>query len=257
MEIPAPSAPVRDEAAGIQARELSKAFADVLAVDGVSFQVVPGEIYGLLGPNGAGKTTTLRMLGGLIQPTGGSASVCGHDVQREPRQARRALSFQTGSTGLYERLTPREILEYFGRLYDVPRPRLARRIAELTERFDMARLMGRRCGSLSTGEKQRVSLARALVHDPPVLILDEPSSGLDVVASRFVAEVLSDSRDRGRAILLSTHYMAEAELLCDRIGLLHQGRLLREGEPDALRAELQVRSLEEVFLRLIRGEEAP
>jgi len=251
---PPPAAP------GILAQDLSKAFGEVLAVDGVSFQVVPGEIYGLLGPNGAGKTTTLRMLGGLIQPTGGSATICGFDVQREPQQARRSLSFQTGSTGLYERLTPREILAYFGRLYDMPRPRLEQRIAELTERFDMARLMGRRCGSLSTGEKQRVSLARALVHDPPVLILDEPSSGLDVVASRFVAEVLSDSRDRGRAILLSTHYMAEAELLCDRIGLLHRGRLLREGEPDALRAELKARSLEEVFLRLIgtvEREDAP
>ena len=160
----------------------------------------------------------------------------------------------TGSTGLYERLTPAEVLRYFGQLYGVPRQKLEERIEELAEMFQMGRVMRRRCGNLSTGEKQRVSLARALVHDPPVLILDEPTSGLDVLASRFVADVIRKTRDRGRAILLSTHYMAEAELLCDRIGLVHEGQLLTEETPAELRERMEARSLEEAFLKLIDQE---
>ncbi len=239
---------------GIQASGLIKSFSDTLAVYDISFEVSPGEIYGLLGPNGAGKTTTLRMLAGLMRPTAGTATICGHDVQEQPLEAKALLSFVTGSTGLYERLTPAEVLRYFGQLYGVPRQKLERRIEELAEMFQMTRLMRRRCGNLSTGEKQRVSLARALVHDPPVLILDEPTSGLDVLASRFVADVIRQTRDRGRAILLSTHYMAEAELLCDRIGLVHEGHLLTEETPTELRERMEARSLEEAFLKLIDQE---
>jgi sodium transport system ATP-binding protein len=239
---------------GIQASGLIKSFSDSLAVFDISFTVNPGEIYGLLGPNGAGKTTTLRMLAGLMRPTAGTATICGHDVQEQPLEAKALLSFVTGSTGLYERLTPTEVLRYFGQLYGVPRQKLESRIEELAEMFQMTRLMHRRCGNLSTGEKQRVSLARALVHDPPVLILDEPTSGLDVLASRFVADVIRQTRDRGRAILLSTHYMAEAELLCDRIGLVHEGHLLTEETPNELRERMEARSLEEAFLKLIDQE---
>ena len=239
----------------VVAERLTKAFSEVRAVDGVSFQVNDGEIYGLLGPNGAGKTTTLRMIAGLMRPDAGRALIAGRDVQRDPLQARALLAFQTGSTGLYERLTPREVVAYFGRLYGLDEQRLEQRIEELAGTLGIEHLMARRCGSLSTGERQRVSLARALVHDPPALILDEPTAGLDVVASRFVADVVTGARARGKAILLSTHYMAEAELLCDRIGLMHQGRLLREGSPEALKQEQEARSLEEAFLRLITGGE--
>jgi len=237
----------------IAADELSKHFLGTLAVDQLTFQVEAGEVYGLLGPNGAGKTTTLRMLAGLMRPSAGRATICGHDVQREPRRAKRSLAFQTGSTGLYERLTPEETLGYFGRLYGMEPAAITARVAQLSAQLGLGRLQGRRCGTLSTGERQRVSLARALVHDPPVLILDEPTAGLDVMASRFVADVVREARDRGKAILLSTHYMAEAELLCDRIGLLHRGRLLREGSPAELKAERSARSLEEAFLQLINA----
>jgi sodium transport system ATP-binding protein len=238
----------------ILVEELSKVFGGSLAVAGVSFRVAPGEVYGLLGPNGAGKTTTLRMLAGLMRPSGGRAAICGHDIEQQPHEAKRNLGFQTGSTGLYERLTPPEVLTYFGRLFGVERTALRSRVEELIETLGVGRLRARRCGSLSTGEKQRVSLARAMVHDPQVLIFDEPTAGLDVVASRFVADVVTRARERGRAVLLSTHYMAEAELLCDRIGLLHHGRLLREGTPEELKAEQGARSLEEAFLRLITEE---
>jgi ABC-type Na+ transport system ATPase subunit NatA len=249
-------------AVGILARELSKRFdpGGPPAVDALSFEVAAGEVYGLIGPNGAGKTTTLRMLAGLMQPTGGEARIHGHRVATEGERARAALGFLTGSTGLYARLTVRELLHYFGALYGLERPAIARRVDELAGLLQFAPLLDRRCAGLSTGERQRVSLARAVLHDPEVLILDEPTAGLDVVASRFVADFVREARARGRAILFSTHYMTEAELLCDRIGLLHAGRLIWEGAPAALKAELEASSLEDAFLRLLertRAAESP
>jgi sodium transport system ATP-binding protein len=241
---------------GIVARELSKIFGDdVAAVVALDLEIRPGEIYGLIGPNGAGKTTTLRMLAGLMQPTSGSAAICGFNVVDDGAAAKRALGFLTGTTGLYARLTPRELLLYFGRLYGLAPDAARQRTDELAELLQFVPQLDRRCDALSTGQRQRVSLARAMMHDPRVLILDEPTAGLDVLASRFVADFIRAARARDRAILFSTHYMAEAELLCDRIGLLHRGRLLREGTPAALRAELDARSLEEAFLRLIDRQE--
>ena len=213
---------------------LAKTFGERRAVDGLSLQVPAGEIYGLLGPNGAGKTTALRMIAGLLVPSSGQVQVMGLDVAAEPEAAKAQLGFLTGSTGLYGRLTAREVLTFFGRVYGMPRPAIARRIDELVaERLRIEPLLDRRCEGLSTGEKQRVSLARAVLHDPPVLVLDEPTNGLDVLASRFLRDLVRAERDRGKAIIFSTHYLAEAELLCDRIGLLHRGRLLREGTPAA------------------------
>ncbi len=241
---------------GIVAHNLCKLFAGVEAVRELNLQVNPGEIYGLMGPNGAGKTTSLRMLAALMQPSSGSATVCGHDVALDPDQAKAHLGFLTGSTGLYARLTVVELLTYFGRLCGYPEDRLPGRINELLGDLHVTHLRGRLCGKLSTGEKQRVSLARATIHDPPVLILDEPTSGLDVLASRFVADFIRRCRDRGRAILFSTHYMTEAELLCDRVGLLFSGRLIWEGTPADLRAEQQATSLEEAFLKLIEADAA-
>ena len=206
---------------------LVKSFGATAAVAGLSFTVAPGEIYGLLGPNGAGKTTTLRILAGILVPTTGSARVAGIDVARDPLAVRRRLGFLTNTTGLYPRLSGRELLGYFARLHGMSRDATAARIDALVAALDAGAVLDRRCESLSTGERQRdVDRARRASHDPDVLILDEPTAGLDVLASRFLRDFVRAERDRGKAVLFSTHYLAEAELLCDRIGLLHRGRLL-------------------------------
>jgi sodium transport system ATP-binding protein len=238
--------------------QLHKVFGRATAVDDLSFSVAEGEIYGLLGPNGAGKTTALRVLAGLLAPTGGSAHITGIDVSEAPREAQRRLGFLTGTTGLYGRLTGREVLTYFGRLQGMSADRIAARVDELSRALDLGGMLDKRCEALSSGQKQRVSVARAVLHDPPVLILDEPTVGLDVLASRFLRDYVRAERARGKAIVFSTHYLAEAELLCDRIGLLYRGRLLAEGTPAALRARAGgASSLEEAFLRLVEQTESP
>lgn len=242
-----------DGAASIVANRLSRAFGVVVAVRDVSFTVAPGEVYGLLGPNGAGKTTTLRMLATLLRPSEGTATVAGFDVVADPLEVRRRLGYLTGDTGLYARLTPVEVLRYFGRLHDLPRATREARIVSLVDALGIGAFRDRHCGRLSTGERQRVSIARALLHDPPVLILDEPTSGLDIVASQFILERLRDERARGKAILFSSHVMAEAELLCDRIGVIHGGRLLAEAPTAALREAHGARSLAEAFLAIVRA----
>jgi sodium transport system ATP-binding protein len=245
-------------AAGVTASHLTKRFGAALAVDDLSFTVAPGEIYGLLGPNGAGKTTTLRVLAAILTPTSGHAELAGVDVARDPQAARRQLGFLTGTTGLYARLTGRELLRYFGRLHGLPDDRIAERTRLLAGILDLAPILDRRCEALSTGQRQRLSVARAVLHDPAVLILDEPTVGLDVLASRFLRDFVRGERDRGKAVIFSTHYLAEAELLCDRIGLLHRGRLLAEGSPAELRARAgDATSLEEAFLRLVAGLAEP
>jgi sodium transport system ATP-binding protein len=239
---------------GVTAFHLTKRFGASLAVDDLSFTVACGEIYGLLGPNGAGKTTTLRVLAAILAPTTGRAELAGVDVARDPQAARRRLGFLTGSTGLYARLTGRELLRYFGRLHGMPAAAIAERTALLARVLDLDPILDRRCEALSTGQRQRLSVARAVLHDPAVLILDEPTVGLDVLASRFLRDFVRGERDRGKAVIFSTHYLAEAELLCDRIGLLHRGRLLAEGSPAELRARAGgATSLEEAFLRLVAG----
>jgi sodium transport system ATP-binding protein len=237
--------------------ELTKAFGRFRAVDGLSLAVPGGEIYGLLGPNGAGKTTALRMLAGLLAPSSGHVRLMGIDVGTQPQRAKAKLGFLSASTGLYARLSARELLVYFGRVNGMSDPVIARRLEVLTTALDLGRVLDRRCEGLSTGEKQRVSLARAVFHDPPVMILDEPTSGLDVLASRFLRDFVRAERDHGKAIIFSTHYLAEAELLCDRIGLLFRGRLLREGTPGALRAEASAATLEEAFLTFVGLTEGP
>jgi sodium transport system ATP-binding protein len=237
---------------GVSALHLTKRFGAALAVDDLSFTVAAGEIYGLLGPNGAGKTTTLRVLAAILTPTSGRAELAGVDVAREPQAARRKLGFLTGSTGLYARLTGRELLRYFGRLHGLSDVSIAARTELLARALDLDGILDRRCEALSTGQRQRLSVARAVLHDPAVLILDEPTVGLDVLASRFLRDFVRAERDRGKAVIFSTHYLAEAELLCDRIGLLHKGRMLAEGSPVALRARAGgASSLEEAFLRLV------
>lgn len=228
----------------------SKSFGAVRAVVELSLSISGGEIYGLLGPNGAGKSTALRLLAGLLAPSHGQALVAGYAT--DSIQAKQRLGYLSSGTGLFGRLTPRELLAYFGGLYGLPTRMHRDRLNLLVHALALEDILDRRCEVLSTGERQRVSIARAVLHDPPVLILDEPTSGLDVLASRFLRDFVRDERNRGKAVLFSTHYLAEAELLCDRIGFLHHGRLIAEGTPAQIRGEKG--SLEEAFLALVDGQ---
>ncbi len=223
---------------GLDARTLGKRFGNVVAVDDVSVTVQPGEIVGLLGPNGAGKTTTLRMLAGILSPDRGRVLVDGLDVHAEPIAAKRRIGFLSGDTQLYQRLTPREVLAYFGQLYELDPATIETRSRTLIAELDMVAYADRPCGTLSSGQKQRANVARAFLHAPPVLILDEPTNALDVVSGQFIVQAIRQARDAGRAVLFSTHIMGEAEYLCDRIVLIHQGRVVDAGPL----ADLLVRS---------------
>ncbi|MGH7162762.1 MAG: ATP-binding cassette domain-containing protein [Planctomycetota bacterium] len=241
----------------IVAQGLSKVFHDPRrgglfhAVDHVSFTCRPGRIFGLLGPNGAGKTTTLRVLATTLVPSDGTATVEGHDVVREPERARASLGFCTGATGVYERLTPRETVTYFGRLYGMDGEALAARVAELVELLDMRSFVDTPNARLSSGMRQKVSLARTIVHDSPVLVFDEPTASLDVLVARAVAEFIAACRARGRTVLLSTHIMAEVEKLCDDVAILHRGKILDAGTLAEVKARRGRDSIEDVFFSLI------
>jgi sodium transport system ATP-binding protein len=221
------------------------------AVNGLSFGVEEGTIYGLLGPNGAGKTTTLRMLSGLMSPTSGSARLAGFDVATQPDQVKRVLGFLTANTGLYQRLNPRELLMYFGQLHGMEAEPARARADFLITKLGIGDFSKLRCGALSTGQKQRVNIARALVADPPVLIMDEPTLGLDVLSNRVILEFIRRERDAGKTIILSTHYLDEAETMCDKIGLLHNGKLVAEGDLTTLQAMSGEERLSNIFLKLI------
>lgn len=235
---------------------LVRHFGDVRAVDGVSFTVSGGEIFGLLGPNGAGKTTCLRMLVTLLQPDAGAATICGFDTREAPEEVRKRVGYQTGDTQLYERLTPVEFLRYFADLSGMKRAASGARIAELATLLDFESYRDRACGTLSTGQKQRVSIARALLHDPPVIILDEPTSGLDIISANFIVEFLEQKRREGHAIVFSTHIMGEAELLCDRIGVIHRGRLQVVDTPEGLLRRTGASSLTRAFVQLVAEADA-
>jgi sodium transport system ATP-binding protein len=241
----------------IEAVGLRKVYVDpkrgrVEALCGLNLDCRRGEIYGMLGPNGAGKTTTLRVLATLLAPSSGTARVDGVDVAADPLEVRRRIGFLSGTTGLYPRLTPRETLAYFGRLHGIAQPGLSQRIESLLERFDMREYADARCESLSTGQKQKVSIARAVLHDPPVLILDEPTTGLDVLASSAMIEFIESRRTAGTCVLFSTHVLSEAERLCDRIGVIFRGRLLAAGTLPELSELTGKRWLADIFLELVR-----
>lgn len=223
------------------------------AVDHLSFQVVSGEVYGLLGPNGAGKTTTLRMILGLLVPDSGYAEVDGVRTADDPIAVKARLGFVSANDGVYPWLSVREMLLYFGDLYDVDPDVAEHRCEELTSLMGITNLLDRRAGTLSTGQRQRVTLVRGLIHDPPVMLLDEPTRGLDVVGVQTIFEYINHLRDLGKAVVVCTHRLDEAERLCDRFGLLHQGRLTYEGNMMELRASTGREHLVEMFIDLMRG----
>jgi len=240
----------------IEARSLSKRFQDkkrgeIRAVDNVSFTCQPGKIYSLLGANGAGKTTTLRMLATILEPTDGTAVICGHDVIEEPEKVRANVGFLSTATALYPRLTAQELVEYFGRLNGLDELTLKKRVDDIFNRLDMNGFRDRRCDKLSTGMKQKTSIARTLVHDPPVMIFDEPTTGLDVMTARTIITFISDCRDRGKAIIFSTHIMSEVERLCDHLGIIHDGKLLAHGTVPELRAKYGEHNLEEIIVKVV------
>ena len=225
------------------------------AVDGLSFTVPKGYIYGLLGPNGAGKTTTLRMLSGLMSPTSGRAVLAGYNVATEPDGVKRVLGFLTANTGLYQRLSARELLVYFAKLHGLSSQAAAARADYMIDWLGIGTFAEIRCGALSTGQRQRVSIARALIADPQVLIMDEPTLGLDVISNRIILEYIRRERDEGKTIILSTHYLDEAESLCDKIGLLFDGKLVAEGNLAELQAVSGEAHLSDIFLKLIHADE--
>ena len=220
------------------------------AVSDVSFRCLPGEVYALLGPNGAGKTSTLRMIATTLTPTSGTLRVAGHD-RSAAASIRASIGFLTGNTAPYGRLTAREVVTYFGRLFGLPDERIAARVAALATTLRMEEFLDRRCDKLSQGQKQKVSIARTIVHDPPVLILDEPTAGLDVLAARAIIDLVKGCRTAGKTVLFSTHVMREAEKLADRVGVLFEGRLVREGTPAELVAATGAIDLEEAFLAIV------
>ena len=240
----------------IHVQQLTKHYADLrrgklVALDGISFDARPGEIYGLLGPNGAGKTTALRIISTVLRPTGGSVTVAGADVLTQPSQVRRQIGFMSANTGVYDRMTAWEIVEYFGRLHGLDDETLKGRMEHLFQRLQMNEIRDLLGAKMSTGMKQKVSIARALVHDPPVLIFDEATSGLDVLVARALLKTVAELREQGKCVLFSTHIMREAEKLCDRLAIVHRGQILAEGGLDELRDRYAQPDLEELFFQLI------
>jgi sodium transport system ATP-binding protein len=240
----------------IEARGLCKHFQDkkrgqIRAVDNVSFTCQPGKIYGLLGANGAGKTTTLRLLATILEPTDGTAVVCGYDVVEQPEKVRANVGFLSTATALYPRLSAQELVEYFGRLNGLDEATLKKRVDDIFNRLDMNSFRDRRCDKLSTGMKQKTSIARTLVHDPPVMIFDEPTLGLDVMTARTITAFIRECRNNGKTVIFSTHVMSEVEKLCDTIGIIHDGKLLTEGPLPQLRNKYGENDLEEIFVKVV------
>ena len=222
-----------------------------VAVDDLTFAVERGEVFGLLGPNGAGKTTTLRILATLLAPTSGTVRLGGYDVGSQPHHVRRLIGFVSSHTKVHDRLTPRETLDFFGRLHGLGGVKLAERIETILDRLDMRPFADRLGAHLSTGMRQRASIARALIHDPPILIFDEPTLGLDVLAARSVLDTIQQLKQDGKCIVYSTHIMREVERLCDRVGIMHEGRLLACGDVAGLCRAHNRSSFEDVFFHLI------
>lgn len=243
----------------IRVQGLTKEFEDYngvfRALDDVSFEVAPGEIFGLLGPNGAGKTTCLRILSTVLKPSRGVAEIAGINVMHDAAAVRRNIGFMSCNTGIYDRMTAWEMVEYFGRLYGLPEDHLDARINEIFDILQMHEIRDRLGSKMSTGMKQKVSIARTIVHDPPVIIFDEPTSGLDVLVARAVLQAVAALKEQGKCIIFSTHIMREVEKLCDRIAVIHKGRIVDAGTLPELAARHDQPDVEELFFDLIEQRE--
>ena len=235
----------------IQCESLTKKFREFTAVDHVSFEVGNGEVFGLLGPNGAGKTTTMRLLSTLLKPTSGTATVAGHDLLREPQKVRASIGVLPEDTGLYDRLTPREHLLYYGRLHRMPEDVLRKRGDELLDVMELKDRANTKVGDFSKGMKQKVALLRAFIHDPPVLLLDEPTAGLDVMSARSILGFVERFRKEGKAIMISTHNMTEAQKLCDRLAIIDHAKIVAVGTVAELQKKTSQKDLENIFVQLV------
>lgn len=235
----------------IEVNQLSKSFGEVEAVRNVSFVAPNGQITGLLGPNGAGKSTTMRMIAGVLQPDSGTAEVDGFNIHRQRLEAQKRLGVLPDKRGVYQRLTTRENIAYYGRLHNLPPAQLNRRIDDLINLLDMGDIATRRTEGFSTGQKVKVAIARSLVHNPPNVMLDEPTLGLDVMSTRAMRQVIRQLREEGYTILFSSHIMQEVASLCDNIVIIARGRLITQGSPDALRQQTGEADLEDAFVSLI------
>ncbi|NLD49094.1 MAG: ATP-binding cassette domain-containing protein [Clostridiaceae bacterium] len=236
----------------IKLENLTKCFNEVTAVNSISFEIKKGEIFGLLGENGAGKTTTLRMLATMLKPTSGSVTMTGYDAIAQPEKVRTHIGILFGGdSGLYDRLTCEENIAYFGELNDMDSKSIKDRIGILSKAFGMEEYLKRRAGKLSKGMKQKVAFARSIIHDPDIMLFDEPTSGLDVSAIRDVHEFIISCKKEGKTIIFSSHTMSEVEKLCDRIGIIHRGRLIDTGTIDEFKAKYNSQSLEDIFIELV------
>lgn len=235
-----------------QRKELNTTDNKSIAVRDVSFQCHPGKVFSLLGPNGAGKTTTLRMLATIFKPTSGSIEIGGIDALQSPEKARARIGFLTGSTGLYARLTPNELIAYFADLYGVSKAEMEQRKSRLYDLLDMHDFQNKRIGKLSTGMKQKVSICRTMIHDPEVLIFDEPTSGLDVITAENIIKLIQSCKEEGKTVIFSSHIMSEVDLLCDDLAIIDKGKLLYSGSMETFRNEMKESNLTSEFIRIIQ-----
>ncbi len=244
----------------IHVRQLTKSYKDLqaghfTARDGISFDAMPGQIYGLLGPNGAGKTTALRILSTVLKPTAGTAIVNGFNVVEDAGAVRRQIGFVSTNTAIYDRMTAWEMVQYFGQLYGMPLEKLHSQMEGIFERFQMNEIRNVLCSKMSTGMKQKVSIVRALIHNPPVLIFDEATSGLDILVAREVLRTVEQLRDQGKCIIFSSHIMSEVQRLCDRVAIMNRGHILAEGTIDELADKYEEDDVEELFYQMISVSE--
>lgn len=234
-----------------QRKELNSTEEKAIAVQDVSFTCQPGRVFSLLGPNGAGKTTTLRMISTIFKPTSGSIKIAGIDAVKNPNEARKKIGFLTGSTGLYARLTPNELIAYFADLYRIPKPEFEQRKKELYDLMDMHDFQDKRIGKLSTGMKQKVSICRTMIHDPEVVVFDEPTSGLDVITAENIIKLINNCRLQGKTVIFSSHIMSEVDLLCDDLAIIHKGKMLFNGTMQAFKEEMQAENITAEFIRIV------
>jgi sodium transport system ATP-binding protein len=234
-----------------QQKELNTTNKKAIAVDDISFTCKPGKVFSLLGPNGAGKTTTLRMLSTIFKPTSGSIKIAGIDAVENPQEARKKIGFLTGSTGLYARLTPNELIAYFGELYGVSKNDFEERKDRLYTLLDMNDFQNKRIGKLSTGMKQKVSICRTMIHDPEVVVFDEPTSGLDVITAENIIKLIIDCKNQGKTVIFSSHIMSEVDLLCDDMAIVHKGKLLFNDTMELFKEQMQADNLTAEFIRVV------